>query len=281
MNPATLVNINSNEEKQIDKLLQTIEEKRGQVEELTVSMENLKTEVDLFQHRYNVHVGRYYLELDEVDLETKEFRLRLQLRREDISEDEIQARVESCFRENRARINAANEHSESEDTESNDLPEDEAKYLKKLYRKLAKRFHPDKSEDTDEQNRRLQLMPLINRAYKENDLQILERLSFGEIETTLQTEESIVEKMQRLHNELRSLNRATSELRSEINRVKAGRTYQLKQQVETAEKNGNDLLTSLAADIKRKVQSNRAQLTRLKDLWSGNKKHNQQESDIL
>lgn len=273
MNPATLVYINSKEEKEINRLLQTIEEKREQVEELTVTMENLKAEVDLFQHRYNAHVGRYYLELDEVDLETKEYRLRLQLRREDISEDEIEARVESCFRENRERINAANEQSESEEgPESNDLPDEEAKYLQTLYRKLAKRFHPDKSEDTDEQNRRMQLMPLINQAYKENDLQILERLSFGETEATLQSEEPIAEKMERLHNELRSLNRVTSELRSDINRVKAGRTYQLKQQVETAEKKGNDLLTTLAADIKRKVQASHAQLTRLKNLWSGNKK---------
>lgn len=272
MNPATLVYINSNEEKEINRLLQTIDEKRDQVEELTVTMENLKEEVDLFQHRYNAHVGRYYLELDEVDLETKEFRLRLQLQRENVSEDEIEARVESCFRENRARINAASEQSDSEeDTETPDLPEEEAKYLQTLYRKLAKRFHPDKTEDTDEENRRLQLMPLINRAYKENDLQILERLSFGETEGTLQIEESISEKMERLHNELRSLNRATSELRSDINRVKAGRTYQLKQQVETAEKTGNDLLTSLAADIKRKVQSKRTQLTRLMSMWSRSK----------
>ena len=273
MNPATLVYINSKEEKEVNRLLQTIEEKRGQIEELTVTMENLKAEVDLFQHRYNAHVGRYYFELDKVDLESKEYRLRIQLRREDISEDEIEARVEACFRENRARINAATEQSDTdEDTETNELPDEEAKYLQKLYRKLAKRFHPDKSEDADEQNRRLQLMPLINRAYKENDLQILERLSFGETEATLQTEESISQKMERLHIELRSLNRATSELRSDINRVKAGRTYQLKQQVETAENKGNDLLTTLAADIKRKVQASRVQLTRLKNLWGGNKK---------
>lgn len=275
MNPATLVYINSSEEKEINRLLQVIEEKREQVEELTVSMENLKAEVDLFQHRYNAHVGRYYLELDEVDLETKEFRLRLQLHREDVPEDKIEERVESCFREIRARINADVEQPESEeDTKSDELPEEEAKYLQTLYRKLAKRFHPDKSDDSDEQNRRLQLMPLINRAYKENDVQILERLSFGETETALQDDEPISDKIERLQIELRSLNRATSELRSDINRVKAGRTYQLKEQVETAEKKGTDLLKTLAADIKRKVQSSRTQLTRLKDMWSRNKQQN-------
>ena len=104
MNPATLVYINSNDEKEINKLLKTIEEKREQIEELTVSIEDIKAEVDLFQHRYNTYVGRYYLELDKVELEAKEYRLRLQLRREDVREQEIEARVESCFRENRARF---------------------------------------------------------------------------------------------------------------------------------------------------------------------------------
>lgn len=269
MKPATLVYINTNEEKEIHKLLQAIEEKREQVEELTVTKEELKAEVDLFQHRYNAHIGRYYLELDKVELETKEYRLRLQLRREDVSEEEIESRVESCFRENRARINESDVKKESEDEpEGDELPNEDAKYLQNLFRKLAKRFHPDKTEHPEEHSRREQLMPLINRAYQDQDVQILERLNLGETDFVEQTEGSTVEKRKRLHAELRSLNRATSELRSEINRVKVGRTYQLKQQVETAEKDGSDLLNTLAADLKRKVQSSRSQLTRLINLWN-------------
>lgn len=272
MNPATLVYINSNDEKEINKLLKTIEEKREQIEELTVSIEDIKAEVDLFQHRYNTYVGRYYLELDKVELEAKEYRLRLQLRREDVREQEIEARVESCFRENRARFSEPEDQKESElKTETNDLPEQEAKYLQSLYRKLAKRFHPDKAAHTEEKHRRKQLMPLINRAYNEQDVQILERLSIGETDIAMQAEGSIAEKKEQLQTKLRSLHRATSELRSEINRVKTGRTYQLKQQVENAEKSGSDLLTTLAADLKRKVQSSRAQLTRLINMWSRSK----------
>ncbi len=272
MNPATLVYINSNDEKEINKLLKTIEEKREQIEELTVSIEDIKAEVDLFQHRYNTYVGRYYLELDKVELEAKEYRLRLQLRREDVREQEIEARVESCFRENRARFSEPEDQKESElKSETNDLPEQEAKYLQSLYRKLAKRFHPDKAAHTEEKHRRKQLMPLINRAYNEQDVQILERLSIGETDIAMQAEGSIAEKKEQLQTKLRSLHRATSELRSEINRVKTGRTYQLKQQVENAEKSGSDLLTTLAADLKRKVQSSRAQLTRLINMWSRSK----------
>lgn len=272
MKPTTLVHINNNEEKEIHRLLHAIEEKREQVEELTVAKEHLKAEVDLFQHRYNAHIGRVYLELDKVELETKEYRLRLQLRREDISEEEIEARVESCFRENRARIDACETEKEDEQkSQKSELPDKEAKFLQNLYRKLAKRFHPDKAEHPEEQNRREQLMPLINQAYHDQDIQILERLSIGETDFPIDSEDTTAVKRERLQTELRNLNRATAELRSEINRVKAGRTYRLKEQVETAEKNGQDLLTTLAADLKHKVQSGRAQLTRLINMWSRSK----------
>jgi len=272
MKPTTLVYINDKEEKEIRRLLHDIEEKRGQVEELTVAKEHLKAEVDLFQHKYNAQIGHFYLELDKVDLETKAYRLRLQLRREDVSEDEIETRVESCFRENRARISACETEKEGEQkSKKNELPDQEAKVLQNLYRKLAKRFHPDKAEHPEEQNRREQLMPLINRAYHEQDVDILKRLSIGETDFAIDSEHTTAEKRKRLQAELRNLNRATAELRSEINRVKAGRTYRLKEQVESAEKSGTDLLTTLAADLKRKVQSSRAQLERLMNMWSRSK----------
>ncbi len=268
MNPTTLVYVNSHDEKEIDRLRKTIEEKQEQIEELTVTIENLKAEVDLFQHRYNAHVGRHYLELEKVDLETKEYRLRLQLKRENLSEEEIEKRVESCFREIRSRISAAEEYKEAEqESESNKLPDEEAKYFQSLYRRLAKRFHPDKAENSKEKKRRKKLMPLINRAYNEQDVKVLERLSIGDFELTLQFESSAAEKREKLQSELRSLYRVTSELRSEINRVKAGRTYQLKQEVEKAEENGQDMLSSLATDLIRKVKSGRSQLTRLVKMW--------------
>ena len=268
MKPATLVYINRYEEKELDRLIHAIEEKRKQVEDLTVNVEQLKKEVDLFQHKYNSHVGRFYLELDQIDLEAQEYRLRLQLQQENISAEEIEKRVEACFKENRARFNSVDNDKESKKkNKKNQLPDSEAKYVKNLYRKLAKRFHPDKAEHPNEQNRHEQLMPLINKAYEDQDLLILERLNIGETDLTETTKQNHKEKREQLHKNLRNLNRIMSELRSEINRVKAGRTYQLKQQVENAEKNGNDLLSTLAADLKRKVKSSKTQLTNLINIW--------------
>ena len=267
MKPAALVHINNANEKEAARLLDAIAAKREQVEELTVTVEELKSEVDVFQRRYNAHISRYYLELDKVELETQEYRLRLQLRRENVNEEEIEVRVESCFRTNRARVDAYEEVDESQATpEVEQLPASKAKHLQNLYRKLAKRYHPDKTVDAEEQQRREQMMPLINRAYHEHDIQTLERLSLGETEPHI-AEKTSAGKRTALQAELRNLNRAASDLRLEINRIKTGRTYQLKQQVENAKKAGTDLLSGLAKDLERKVKASRTYLTRLMNIW--------------
>ena len=271
MKPAALVQINTADEKERARLLEAIEKKQRVVEELTIAIETLKSEVDGFERRYNAHISRYYLELDKVELELKEYRLRLQLRREHVSEEEIKARVESCFRTSRARVDAYEDAyeavTEPQSTSPVDkLPDTQAKHLQDLYRKLAKRYHPDKAMAPKEVERREQLMPLINRAYDAQDLETLERLSLGEIEQHV-PEKTATEKRKALHTELRRLNRAASELQFEINRIQTGRTYQLKQQVETAEKTGTDLLTTLAKDLERKVKASRGQLARLINMW--------------
>lgn len=269
MTPTTLVNITDQDDKEILRLLQSIKEKQANIEQLTITMEQMKEEVDLFQHRYNTQVGNFYLELDKIELETQEYRLRLKLRREDISEEEIEKRVAACFNENRIRLESIDKQNEcDENPKLDDLPNQDAKRLQTLYRKLAKRFHPDKVEEPEKENITEQIMPLINRAYQEQDLLTLERLSIGYTEIDLSIEQTLLDKRKKLHSEIRNLNRVTSELKSEINRIKAGKTYQLKKEVETAEKSGTDLLTTLANDVKRKLKLGQSQLTRLISFWN-------------
>lgn len=271
MKPAALIHINTADEKETARLLEAIEGKQRQVEELTIAIETLKSEVNVFERRYNAHISRHYLELDKVELEMKEYRLRLQLRRENVSEEEIEARVESCFRASRARVDAYEAVNESEPTSPvYKLPDTKAKHLQDLYRKLAKRYHPDKTMNAKEEERREQLMPLINRAYNEQDLETLERLSLGSTERHV-PEKTALEKRRALQTELRRLNRAASQLRFEMNRLRAGRTYQLKQQVENAKKTGTDLLTTLAKDLERKIKASRGQLARLINMWHRSK----------
>ena len=267
MKSAALTHINTAAEKEAARLLEAIETKQRQVEELTIAIETLKSEVNLFERRYNAHISRYYFELDKVELEMKEYRLRLQLHRENVSEEEIESRVEACFRTSRARVDAYEDVTESEPTPQADkLPDTKAKHLQNLYRQLAKRYHPDKATDAKEEERREQLMPLINRAYHEQDIETLERLSLGETEIHV-PEKTVSEKRSALQTELYRLNRAASQLRLEINRLKTGRTYQLKQQVENAKESGADLLTTLAKDLERKIKASRGQLARLINMW--------------
>ena len=264
MKSGALTALNTAAEKEIDRLVAAIETQRLRVEALTLTAAGLKSEVKVFEQHYTAHVSRYYQELDKVALETKEYRLRLQLRRENVDAEEIEARVESCFRSSRERIevNAAESAQEKEEPETEKLPEAEAKTLQTLYRKLAKRYHPDKVRDAAVEARHEQLMPLINRAYQEQDFETLERLSLGETDVHIPAD-----KQRALQTELGKLNRAGSQLQSEINRLKAGRSYQLKQEVEAAKRSGTDLLSELTRDLERKVQAGRSHLARLINMW--------------
>ncbi len=267
MKPAALVHLDNTNENRIARLRKAIEAKRMKVEELTVTAKELKSEVDMFERRYNARISRYYLELDKVELETKEYYLRLQLRRSQVNEEEIEGRVESCFRASRARIDAYAASKESQPVFREDKPSaSKTRQLQKLYRNLAKQHHPDKAPDAEEEKRRERLMPLINRAYQEGDFQTLERLTLGDTEAHI-TEKTDAEKQKALQAEIQRLNRAASELRLEINRLKSGHAYQLKKQVETAKEMGNDLLSGLSKDLDQRVKAGRAHLARLINMW--------------
>ena len=123
--------------------------------------------------------------------------------------------------------------------------------------------------DAKEEGRREQLMPLINRAYNEQDLETLERFKPRRNRNCMSLKKTATEKTKSVskNKTAKNLTEAASELRFEINRLKAGRTYQLKQQIENAKKAGTDLLTTLAKDLERKIKASRGQLTRLMNMW--------------
>ena len=151
MSSSSPIPIRTRDEVEIERLMTTIQEKHDQITEMTLAFENLKLEVRQFEREYNARVGQFYIELDKADLETKEYRLRLRLMREGVADDEVEMRVEACFRTERQRL----EEYEQETAEAKEypeatkpkpvLPKEQMKQLRKLYLRLAKTHHPDKA----------------------------------------------------------------------------------------------------------------------------------------
>jgi hypothetical protein len=146
------------------RLVERLAERLADAEE---EIADLRAELERFEARYTMDVGRLYAEQDEIDAQIAEEELKLVP-----DDEEIKKRVEELRRlaeESAARAKAA-EEKEAETWE----PTPEAR---RAYHELARSIHPDLVLDADEKQRRHSLMADLNRAYSSGDQEKLKRFA--------------------------------------------------------------------------------------------------------
>ena len=274
MSNVDIVPTKNRDQIKVDELQFVLQSKRQQVAEMTLDLEDLKLEVRHFQKEYNLRVAGAYVELDKVNLSRKEYRLRLRLVREGVCQTEIEERVASCFKSERRRLedyesDATELEGEIEkDSNKNKLSTHQTKQVRKLYLELAKIYHPDKSaEGEDDYERQKQMMTVINRAYEDQDLDTLKRISVESVDETELQNQTFAERKKHLTQQLNRATGSISDLLVEIKRIKSGETYQLKQEVNKAREEDIDLIANLVKGIQRKVNANQRKLTDLINIF--------------
>ena len=270
MSSVDIVPTKNRDQIKIEELQFVLQSKRQQVAEMTLDLEDLKLEVRHFQKTYDLRVAGVYVELDKVNLSRKEYRLRLRLVREGVCQTEIEERVASCFKSERRRLedyesDATELEGEIEkDSNKNKLSTHQTKQVRKLYLELAKIYHPDKSaEGEDDYERQKQMMTVINRAYEDQDLDTLKRISVESVDETELQNQTFAKRKKHLTQQL---SRATGSIRLArglIKRIKSGETYQLKQEVNKAREEDIDLIANLVKGIQRKVNANQRKLAEI------------------
>jgi hypothetical protein len=270
MSSVDIVPTKNRDQIKIDELQFVLQSKRQQVAEMTLDLEDLKLEVRHFQKTYDLRVAGAYVELDKVNLSRKEYRLRLRLVREGVCQTEIEERVASCFKSERRRLedyesDATELEGEIEkDSNKNKLSTHQTKQVRKLYLELAKIYHPDKSaEGEDDYERQKQMMTVINRAYEDQDLDTLKRISVESVDETELQNQTFAERKKHLTQQLNRATGSISDLLVEIKRIKSGETYQLKQEVNKAREEDIDLIANLVKGIQRKVNANQRKLAEI------------------
>lgn len=270
MPDTALVFTKNRDQVKIEELQLDLQAKRQQVAEMTLDLEDLKLEMRHFQKEYNLRVAGTYVELDRVNLSMKEYRLRLRLIREGVCRAEIEERVVSCFKSERQRLENyerdAMEHEKEsgEDSNRQKLSIRQAKQIRKLYLELAKIYHPDKSAGGEQDyERQIQMMTIINRAYEDQDIDTLKRMSVESVDEIELHNQTFSEKKKQLTQQLSCVMRSVGDLRLEINRIKSGEIYQLKREVSKTREKGVDLIANLVKDIQRRVNANQRKLTDL------------------
>ncbi len=253
-----IVKSNSTLDESLEKreLEKAISEKEKKFNALIEEVEQLKIDLTIVKQEYDVKVGRLYLKLDEVDLEILKFKKIEDSISKGFSFEEAQKVVEETLRKRREQIEEEYKKldEEEKDIESHkDISEEDKSELKKLWRKLAHKYHPDKANGNEE------MIKKINKAYAEGDLETLRAIDQNEVGTDIE-----VKTIEALKNKLVGLEKSIQKIHQEFEQLKKSEWYILKENIEKAKKQKRDILGELADKVLTDIAKKENQVSELK-----------------
>ena len=138
--------------------------------------------------------------------------------------------------------------------------------LKKLYREIARRIHPDLAEGEAERARRNKLMSDANNAYEEGDEELLRAILYEWKNSPESVKgDGVGADLVRIIRKVAQIQERLKNLESEIIEIESSDLFQLKTKVEEAQRKGKDLLQEMAEAIEREILHARIKLDKLKD----------------
>jgi hypothetical protein len=155
----------SPEEEELAKKRNELALLQTELAERELCMANLRAELSAFEGRYLLEVGVLYAELDDWNARIA------QLKAQD--EDTVEARSAAT----RARKQAEESYSAAHGEAARAIEFTPSPELKKLYRDVAKRVHPDLATDGADRAERERLMAEANCAYQQGDVDAPEKNS--------------------------------------------------------------------------------------------------------
>ena len=180
-----LVPVPSSDDHEYARLLIEVETRKRRIADLQAERDGLEAALSRFAVQLKGRVGGLRAELNRVRLQAQEYRRRIERLKEDETidaatlEEEVAAEFAGREEQTRAEEEAAGREGQRVERVRR-VPrldaESEAEILR-LYRELAKRFHPDLARTEQERKRRAALMLRINVAYSERDLLALQSVA--------------------------------------------------------------------------------------------------------
>ena len=212
---------------------------------------NLRAELASFERRYLHFVGLRYAELDQ-------WKAR-------VTERLAQEQPEN----ERAQRAAADARAAAEET-GFAVGEQEAAeprvfqasaQMKKLYREVARRIHPDLTADAGDRERRERLMAEANLAYERGDEQNLEKILVAyESSPELVDGEGAAAELVRVIRRISQIRSRLAEIEIEIQSLQRSDLCQLKARVDEAAQSGRDLLQEMISKVDEQIAAAKARL---------------------
>lgn len=237
-------------------LKEAILEKEKLLVELIEEIEHFRIDLLVVKQEYDIKIGRLYLKLDETDLELLKFKKIEDLINKGFSFEEAQKVVEDSLKKRREQIEEEYKklNEEEKDIErGKHIPQEEQEELKKLFRKLAHKFHPDLTGGDDT------MMKKINKAYADGDLEALRAIDQGEGVGSVD-----IKTIEELKNKLTKLKESIKKALYEQEQLKHSEWAILKESIENAKKQKRDILSELAEKVVEDIAKKENQLEELR-----------------
>ncbi|RPH72047.1 MAG: hypothetical protein EHM78_04955 [Myxococcaceae bacterium] len=246
--PAAIVLAASPLRERLQALLAEIEALRDDVAQLELECETVRGELAAFGVRHRAELADKQRFLQRVASVVRQ----LERWAEMLAESEPRERAARARRVERQRTRELHQDAAGPaPAEDDPLPEPmPAAELKSLYRRLARRFHPDLARTEEEQVRHAALMARINALYRAGDRAGLEALADQALGSELPEPAVSLEDEVRLLEERRArFESARDGLRIELAALRGCATAELLRRCREAERDGRDFFDEVRAEL--------------------------------
>lgn len=256
------------EEREYARYLAEVETYKRQAAGLQAELQALRVALARFEAEYHARIGTRFVELDRVRLAIDEYERRITRFADAPFADpaQVEADVAREFGSRHEEIRQDQDETRryeqvfERDQERPRLDEAGEQELARLFRELARRFHPDLARTDEERGRRKPLMQRINAAFHAQDLVTLRMLqNETEIEDPAFETRSIGEKLVWAIREAARLRMVIAALNGDLIALRATDSFSLWQR-QQADKDG---LERLEVDLGREITAARDRLAEL------------------
>lgn len=216
---------------------------RAVLAERELELVDLRSQLAAFEGRYLRQVGVLYSELDEWKARISELRARLN----------PSAAATEQAQQAREQARQTHEEAHGEASETRDFTP--SPDLKRLYREVARRIHPDLAKDSADLERRTRLMAEANRAYEAGDAEALQRILDEYQDGADAVEgEGIGAELIRIIRQIGMAKARVAAIEQELASLRLSEIALLKKQAEEKEQDGHDLLAELATAVREQIE---------------------------
>lgn len=238
----------------VKRLRLELDQLRADLAESEAELNNQLEDVQAFEFRFEAHVGQLLDQLATLESEVNSYLTQIKLRRHQQSFGESGPTFDPVEEQFRQTWQQTPETAVPQPPPA--PPPATQAQLKKMYRQLARQFHPDLANDEADRQYRTDKMAVINDAYKAQSMVELMALA-EELEAHQNRQRAAQpadqEMAQALQEEIERCRRRLRAIDNELQNLPNRSMVDLALQVKLAQREGRDLLAEMVTELEHKI----------------------------